>query len=68
MKESNPTTCPVNGHSSSVMSVAWNNDGTKLVSGSWDKTVRIWSVGSAGNFECESTLSGHRYTLFFSTR
>jgi len=41
------------------MSVAWNNDGTKLASGSCDETVRIWSVGSAGTFECESTLSGH---------
>ena len=46
------------------MSVAWNNDGTKLASGSYDKTVRIWSVGSAGTFECESALTGHRYTLF----
>ncbi len=50
---------PLNGHSHSVMSVAWNNDGTKLASGSVDKTVRIWSVGSAGTFECDSALSGH---------
>ena len=50
---------PLNGHSRPVMSVAWNNDGTKLASGSCDKTVRIWSVGSAGTFECESTLNGH---------
>ena len=39
------------------MSVAWNNDGTKLASGSYDKTVRIWSVGSVGTVECESTLT-----------
>jgi WD40 repeat protein len=47
------------GHCHFVMSVAWNNDGTKLASGSCDKTVRIWAVGSAGTFECQSTLSGH---------
>ena len=56
------------------MSVAWNNDGTKLVSGSYDETVRIWSVSSAATFECESTLSGHSrymttvsYSCLFST-
>jgi len=52
---------PLNGHSRSVTSVAWNNDGTKLASGSYDNTVRIWSVGSAGTFECQSPLSGHSY-------
>ena len=41
------------------MSVTWNNDGTNLTTGSWDETVRIWSVGSAGTFECESRLKGH---------
>ena len=45
------------GHSDNVESVTWNNSDTKLVSGRYDKTVRIWSVGSAGTFECEST--GH---------
>ena len=47
----------LNGHSRSVMSVAWNNDDTKLASGSCDETVRIWAVGSAGTFECQSTLN-----------
>ncbi len=46
-------------HSLHVSSVVWNNDGTKLASGSYDKTVRIWSVGSAGTFECQSPLRGH---------
>jgi WD40 repeat protein len=49
----------LNGHSGYVTSVAWNNDGTKLASGSDDETVRIWSVGSVDTFECVSTLSGH---------
>jgi WD40 repeat protein len=55
-----PTGSPLNGHSDTVLSVAWNNDGTKLASGSYDRTVRIWLVGSAGTFECESTLRGDR--------
>ncbi len=44
----------VTGHSDSVMSVEWN-DGTKLATGSYDKTLKIWAVGSAGTFECQST-------------
>ncbi len=44
---------------SPVYSVAFSPDGTKLASGSYDNTVRIWSVGSAGTFECESALRGH---------
>ena len=43
----------------SVSSVCFNADGNKLVSGSYDKTLKVWSVGSSGTFECESTLTGH---------
>jgi WD40 repeat protein len=47
--------CVSTGHSSSVSSVAWNNDGTKLSTGGcYDYTVK---VGSAGTFECQSTLT-----------
>ena len=28
-----------------------------LVSGSWDKTVKIWQRDSAGTFNCQSTLT-----------
>ena len=31
-----------NAHSSYVMSVALSPDGTKIVSGSWDKTIKVW--------------------------
>jgi WD40 repeat protein len=51
---------PLTGHSCPVLSVAWNNDGSKLASSSKDRTVKIWAVGSAGTFECQSTLRGHK--------
>ena len=43
----------------SVTSVCFNADGNKLVSGSFDQTLKVWSIGSSGTFECESTLTGH---------
>ena len=30
------------GHSDIVNSVAFSPDGTKIISGSWDKTIKIW--------------------------
>ena len=42
-----------------VRCVGFDPSGKKLVSGSYDETVKVWSVGSSGTFECESTLTGH---------
>ena len=36
--------------------MAFSGDGTKVVSGSDDETVRVWDVGSG---ECVRTLTGH---------
>ena len=33
-------------HSDWVMSVAFNNDGTKIVSGSYDQTIKVWDAGT----------------------
>ena len=41
----------------SVNSVCFSADGDMLVSGSHDKTLKIWSKGSSGNFECKSPLN-----------
>ena len=45
--------------SRSVYCVGFDPSGKKLVSGSGDQTVKVWSIGSSGTFECESTLAGH---------
>ena len=40
----------------SVSSVCFSADGNVLVSGSYDCTLKVWSVGSSSAFECQSTL------------
>lgn len=34
------------GHTDAVMSLAFSKDGSKLISGSWDKSTRLWNVSS----------------------
>ena len=46
----------LSGHLDEVMSVSWNSDGTRLVSGSRDRTVRIWNPAT-GEQLC--TVQGH---------
>ena len=40
----------------SVTSVSWSPDGTKIVSASTDRTIRVWSIDTG---ECLQTLKGH---------
>ena len=45
------------GHTKSVLSVAFSHNGHFIVSGSGDKTVRIWNAATC---ETRYTLTGHR--------
>jgi WD40 repeat protein len=44
------------GHTNSVTSVAFSSDGLRIVSGSYDNTVRIWDAISG---TIQHTLEGH---------
>ncbi|MEE2837047.1 MAG: serine/threonine-protein kinase, partial [Myxococcota bacterium] len=41
---------------SSVIAIAWSPDGTKIASGAWDSTGRIWNASTG---KCLQTLTGH---------
>ena len=44
----------------SVTAIAWRPDGKAIVSGSEDKTIKVWEVSqSTGKWQCQSTLRGH---------
>ena len=56
---------PLLGHADDIWSVTFNSDGTRMVSGSYDKTIRIWNIRheyqkrpSIPNIEV-FTLKGH---------
>ena len=46
----------LSGHTNSVTSVTFSSDGTFLVSGGWDNTVKLWDVQTGGVVK---TFHGH---------
>ena len=46
----------LHGHNHFVSSLALNSDSTKLVSGSWDKTIRLWDIPTS---KSEKIFKGH---------
>src|SRR5258707_14924866 len=53
---SGPGRTVLKGHTDIVNSVAWSPDGTRLASGSRDKTIIVWNVASG---KPQTTLNGH---------
>ncbi|KAJ2890035.1 WD repeat protein Lub1, partial [Coemansia aciculifera] len=47
------------GHSDNVCALAASADGQVLVSGSWDRTAKVWEDG-----ECRHTLGGHQHAVW----
>ncbi|MEO8612652.1 MAG: hypothetical protein ABI690_32460 [Chloroflexota bacterium] len=55
------------GHADSILSVAYSPDGTMLVSGSQDQTVRIWDVATGESLKNIAVDSGYpRSRVIFS--
>ncbi|KAJ6008970.1 hypothetical protein N7522_003986 [Penicillium canescens] len=55
-KDWSPCLQTLEGHSHSVLGIAWSQDGSRLASGSHDNTVKIWDPITG---QCTSTLEGH---------
>ncbi|KAJ2809902.1 hypothetical protein H4S07_002989 [Coemansia furcata] len=47
------------GHTDNVCALASSSDGRVLVSGSWDKTAKVWVDGT-----CKHTLRGHQQAVW----
>ncbi|KAJ2468558.1 WD repeat protein Lub1, partial [Coemansia sp. RSA 2337] len=47
------------GHTDNVCALAASSDGRVLVSGSWDKTAKVWIDGV-----CKYTLGGHQHAVW----
>uniref|UniRef100_A0ACD5GTA2 WD40 repeat domain-containing protein n=1 Tax=Desertifilum tharense IPPAS B-1220 TaxID=1781255 RepID=A0ACD5GTA2_9CYAN len=44
------------GHDDYVRSLSFSPDGTRLASGSWDQTVKLWDISTGEEI---ATLKGH---------
>ncbi|CAL8577179.1 WD repeat protein Lub1 [Xanthoria parietina] len=49
------------GHAHNVCALDVSQDGTYVVSGSWDSSARVWTVGK---WECDALLEGHQGSVW----
>ena len=59
---------PLLGHTGSVWSVSFNHDGSQIVSGSGDNTVRVWDVASVRCLQCVGRGSTESASIMTSGR
>ena len=53
-----PAVATIAGHSGAVTSLAFNSNGTQLVTGGADKTVRLWNIGNVADIKQERAFEG----------
>ena len=58
----------MNAHSSFVMWVAFSPDGTKIVSGSADKTIKVWDSGALSPQDRPSLAKTDAFWLVWQAR
>ncbi|KAK4765886.1 hypothetical protein SAY87_007528 [Trapa incisa] len=58
-RESGQILSTLSGHSKKVTSLKFVNEGDIVLSGSSDKTVRIWQSSEEGNYTCRQILKDH---------
>jgi THO complex subunit 3 len=56
------STIVLSGHKDSVRTVAWNLTGTRLASGSNDKTIRVWNPDKP-EVRYSTQLKGHSHFI-----
>ncbi|KAL8874564.1 MAG: hypothetical protein Q9174_000091 [Haloplaca sp. 1 TL-2023] len=49
------------GHAHNVCALDVDRDGTYVVSGSWDSSARVWTIGK---WECDAVLEGHQGSVW----
>jgi WD40 repeat protein len=47
------------GHTETVSGVRFNAEGTRMISSSWDRTLRLWAVSPVDEIDGQARLRGH---------